>query len=147
MEVEGKWNPDLFWEVINALGFNALRYDESLATALRHFAPPWSIGHTMNYPFRLESGHSVSMPLKLFTANELRDELEHVNLFQEKGWALHVLTNLIPSTCLHNPNLSTVLRRLFHVLATVERRVNWFWPFNALGCSILIIARKRQVLS
>ncbi len=41
LEVEGKWNLDLFWEIVSAVGFNFLGYDESLGTAFSHLLPPW----------------------------------------------------------------------------------------------------------
>jgi len=142
LEVEGKWNLDLFWEIVNAVGFNFLGYNTSLSAALSHLVPPWDVGHLIRYSFKLESGESVEMPLKLFSATELRRELQNANLVEDKRWGLHVVTNLVPSTILHGSNPSRLLRLTFGALAAVETRVNDLWPLNALGCSLLVLAHK-----
>jgi ubiquinone/menaquinone biosynthesis C-methylase UbiE len=143
-EVEGKWNLDLFWEILNALAFNFLGYNEPLPTALRHLRPPWNMGHSIEYEFPLESGESVQMPLRLFAASEFDRELAGMGLVPVKKWGLHVITNLIPSTILHNPNPSRLLSIIFKRLSSMERRINHMWPFTALGCSLLVVARKRN---
>jgi ubiquinone/menaquinone biosynthesis C-methylase UbiE len=144
LEVEGKWNMDLFWEIINALGFDFLDYNEPLSTAIGHLLPPWSIGHIITYPFKLESGEPVSMHLKLFAARELTQELLNVDLVKVKRWGLHVITNLIPSTVLHETDPSSLLRQTFRALSFIEKRINSSWPFNALGCSLLVLACKKK---
>jgi len=142
LEVEGKWNFDLFWEIINGFCFNFLEYDESLSTALSHLLPPWDVGHFIDYSFKLESGKAVPMRLKLFSAKEINRELQNVGLIVEKRWGLHVLTNLLPSTLLHKSNPSRLLKIVFTRLASIEKRLNQFWRFNAFGCSLLVLARK-----
>jgi len=144
LEVEGKWTPDMFWEIFSAIFFNCFGYDESLKAALKHLLPPWRIGHFLDYSFKLESGESVTMPLRLFAPSELRRELQQVGLIQRRRWALHVVTNVIPSTVLHHANPSKRLETMFNFLASIERRVNGFWPFNVFGCSLLVIAEKRR---
>lgn len=143
LEVEGKWTFDMFWEIISALCFNFFGYDESLRKALGHLLPPWRTGHFLDYSFKLESGQSVTMPLRLFTPSELRRELSQVGLIQQKRWSLHVITNLVPSTILHRANPGKKLEVLFNFLASIERRVNGFWPFNSFGCSLLVISEKQ----
>jgi ubiquinone/menaquinone biosynthesis C-methylase UbiE len=142
LEVEGKWNPDLFWEVINGLGLNFLGYDEPLTAALKHLLPPWCTGHLISYAFKLESGQTVSMPLKLFTPSEMQRHLRDVGLVVERRWGLHCFTNLIPSTILHEPAPPFLVRRLFSLLASMEGRVNHLWPVNAFACSLVFLARK-----
>lgn len=144
LEVEGKWNFDLFWEIVNGFCFNFLGYNEPLFIALGHLLPPWDKGHIITYSFKLELGDTVPMTLKLFSAKELNQELRKVGLIVEKRWGLHVLTNLIPSTLLHKSNPSISLKKIFTKLASIEKRVNKFWPFNAFGCSLLVLARKAE---
>jgi len=140
LEVEGKWTLDMLWEVVNALIGNRLGYDKSLRTALRQFLPPWSTGHSTDYSFVRESGEAVTMPLKLFTSGELNRELQSVGLFVERRWGLHFLTNLIPSTVLHRADAPPSVRAVFRYLARLERLVYGTWPFNALACSLLVLA-------
>jgi ubiquinone/menaquinone biosynthesis C-methylase UbiE len=71
LEVEGKWTLDMLWELLNALTGNRLGYDKPLKDALKQFLPPWTVGHFTDYSFVRESGETVTMPLKLFTAGEL----------------------------------------------------------------------------
>jgi ubiquinone/menaquinone biosynthesis C-methylase UbiE len=143
LEVEGKWNFDMFWEIINGLCFNIFEYDESLREALRHIRPPWNVGHEIDYSFKLENDESVIMPLRLFTASELEKELKNVGLVQTKRWGLHSLTNVIPSTVLHKAYPSPMLKKIFSILSSIERRFNQTQPFNAFGCSLLMIAQKK----
>lgn len=144
LEVEGKWNLDLFWEIISAVGFNFLGFDEPLSTGLEHLLPPWNMGHTVDYSFKKESGETVSMPLKLFTSGELDKELKNVGLMQDKRWGLHMVTNIIPSTVLHDSKPSNRLKKIFNRLAWVEKHIYCNWPFNSFACSILVLAHKNK---
>jgi ubiquinone/menaquinone biosynthesis C-methylase UbiE len=145
IEVEGKWNFDILWEVVNALAFNLFKYDEPLSKALSNLLPPWNVGHYINYSFKLESGDSVTMPLKLFTSSELKSQLRRVGIIQDKRWGIHVITNLIPSTVLHETNSSKKICAFFKFLTNIESRLNAFWPFNAFGCSLLVVGHKQLV--
>lgn len=142
LEVEGKWNPDLFWEVVSALLGNALGYDGRLAVAFKRLLPPWRVGHCIDYSLKLESGGSVTIPLRLFAAAELDRELEAAGLRRLKRWGIHGLTNLIPSTLLHRADLGWGWRVGFAVLASLEDRMRRFWPANAFACSLVVLARK-----
>jgi MPBQ/MSBQ methyltransferase len=144
LEVEGKWTLDMCWEVVNALVGNPLGYDKSLKNALKQLLPPWDVGHFMDYSFVLESGETVTMPLKLFTAGELKRELEAVDLLVQRCWGLHFLTNLLPSTVLHRADASPLVWSVFRKLARLERLVYSMWPFNALACSLLVVAVKKE---
>ena len=144
LEVEGKWTIDMFWELANALSGNALGYDNTLRSALKQFMPPWRTGHWYDYSFALESGETVAMPLKLFTAGELKRELNAVGLVVDRRWGLHFVTNLLPSTVLHRADASPRVRAVFRQLARVERLVYGSWPFNALACSLLVLAVKKD---
>jgi len=144
LEVEGRWTPDIFWEVINALIGNHLGYDKSLGSAVKQLLPPWNRGCSMEYSFVLESGETVKMPLRMFTAGELSRELARVGLVVERRWGLHCFTNIIPSTLLHRADASPLVWSLFRKLAYVERLLHRHWPFNALACSLLVVAIKED---
>jgi SAM-dependent methyltransferase len=142
LEVEGKWNMDVLWEVVNALSGNRLGYDEPLHVALRHLRPPWRQGHVIDYALPLERGGAVSLPLKLFAPSELARALSAAGLRPLRRWGIHALTNVIPSTVLHRADKGAVVKALFAALSALERRANGRWPVNALGCSLLVLARK-----
>ena len=141
LEVEGKWSPDLIWEILNALGGNFLGYDESLSVALGHLLPPWNIGHTLKYSFKMES-REVIMPLKLFTSKELEKELRSVGLIRKEQRGLHLFTNIVPSTILHNQKHGRALKTVFKIASFLERHTYSSYPFNCLGNSILVVAIK-----
>jgi len=142
LEIEGRWNFDLVWEIVNAIGFNFLGYDQSLKASLGNLFHPWHKGYSTHYSFHLESGESVSMPLKLFTGREIRKAMNICQLVSDKRWGLHGMTNIIPSTILHKPNPGHFTRGFFSILSSVERRVNHLWPFKSFGCSLLLCAHK-----
>ncbi|MHB1037868.1 MAG: class I SAM-dependent methyltransferase [Pirellulales bacterium] len=144
LEVEGKWTFDLFWAVFSAFFFDVLGYETPLRTAIGYLLPPWDVGQQIAYSFKLESGESVKMPLKLCGVSELTCALRDVGLVPVNRWGLHVITNIIPSTVLHKANPGTALKCVFSILAALEKRVNRFWPFNAFACSLLVVAEKRS---
>ena len=141
LEVEGKWNFDIFWEVINAIGFDFLGYEEGLMEALSHFKNPFH-GHKLDYSFKLESGETVSMPLKLFTVSEIKNNLSKNNFVVKHRWGLHSITNIIPSTILHDAKTSKFTKGLFNFLSRIEVKVNRFYPFNSFACSLLLYSEK-----
>lgn len=143
LECEQKWNLDMLWEVANALLGNVFEYDESLGEALRHFLPPFRKGHFVKYAFRTESGEKSYMLLKLFTAGELRSALEGAGFRVDQQFGIHILTNLLPSTVLHDASPSAGLRRCFRLLAWIEGHLYNQWPFSTLGCSLVVIATKQ----
>ena len=142
LECEQKWNFDMLWEVLNALFGNVFEYDESLSEAIRHFLPPLSKGHYVKYAFRTESGDKSYMFLKLFTAKELRSALARAGLKVDREFGIHILTNLIPSTVLHDASPAAVVQQVFGVLARVENSLYDKWPFSHFGCSLVITATK-----
>lgn len=145
VDVEGRWTIDLCWDVVNALLFNVLGYDHSLREAVRTFLPPWTTGPIFDYPFKLESGESVRMPIKLFTPGELRSELRAVGLTEDRRWGIHAITNLIPSTVLHNAHPNRIVKAVFSALAAVEKPINSQWPINTFANSLLALATKQSL--
>ena len=142
LECEQKWNLDMFWEVVNAVLWNVFEYDESLAEALSHFLPPLGKGHYVKYAFRTESGDKSYMLLKLFTPFELRSALQRVGFAVDQKFGIHIITNVIPSTVLHDASPAMWTRGLFGFLAGAEDLVYNKWPFFNLGCSLVVIATK-----
>jgi SAM-dependent methyltransferase len=144
VEVDGKWNLDMAWEVVSAVFGNAFGYDQPLGRALRSLLPPWRTGHQLEYSLKLEAGGAVPVSTRLFTAAELARELEAASLRPRRRWGIHSVTNIIPSTVLHRPDGAGWRRRAFESLAALERRLAGTWPVNALGCSLLVLAEKER---
>jgi ubiquinone/menaquinone biosynthesis C-methylase UbiE len=143
LEVEGRWNPDVIWEILSAAGGNALGYDRPLSDALGALRRPWRAGAQIDYSFKLESGGSVMLPLKLFTSREIKAELEGVGLRVRRRWGIHSLTNLFwPSTVLHRADVRPAWRACFGPLAWIERRHGHRWPLRAAACSLVLLAEK-----
>ncbi|MDR2835506.1 MAG: class I SAM-dependent methyltransferase [Bacteroidales bacterium] len=141
LEVEGKWNFDIFWEVFNSIFFNILGYDESLKETLKHFKNIRK-GHHIDYSFKLESGETVSMPLRLYTASEIRKNLYANNFIIKKRFGLHSITNIFPSTILHNANPNKFVKICFKILSSIEKKINSIYPFRSFACSLLIYSQK-----
>lgn len=143
LEVEGRWNPDVVWEILSAAGGNALGYDRPLSAALGALRRPWRSGPQIDYSFKLESGGSVMLPLKLFTSREIKAELEGVGLRVLRRWGIHSLTNLFwPSPVLHRADVRRAWRACFAPLAWIERRHGHRWPLRSTACSLVVLAEK-----
>lgn len=142
LECEQKWNLDMFWEVVNAGLGNVFGYDESLSEALHHFLPPFRTGHYVKYAFRTESGEKSYMFLKLFTPSELCRDLENAGFKLDEKFGIHIITNVFPSTVLHDASPAEWIRKLFNALAKTESLVYNKWPFYSFGCSFVVTATK-----
>ena len=137
LELEGRWNPDAFWPVIDCLVGGKLGFDTSFREALDLLMPPFQQGATTEYPFG-ETRNPVYMSLRLATRSETNRKLRNVGLDPERWRFIHAFTNLIPSTLLGHPSPSNSLARTFSVLSRVEETVPGYWP----GCSIVVSGRK-----
>lgn len=140
LEVEGKWNFDIFWELISLLFFDFLGYESTVKKSLSHFKS-FKKGHFLDYSFKTESGESVSMPIKLFTANEITKALKKNNLTVIKRWGIHSINNIIPSTILHDANPKKITQFVFKATSNVENKVNNFFPLNSFACSLLLLIK------
>lgn len=143
LEVEGKWNFDIFWELFSSIFFDFLDYESNLKESLSHFKN-FNKGHYIDYSFKTETGESVSMPIKLFTVKEIKKALAIEKLEVTKRWGIHSLNNIIPSTILHNANPSSITKSIFGLTASVEKRYNYIYPFNSFACSILLLIKNKK---
>jgi len=138
LEVEAKYNMDLFWAILDAVALRgALQYDTSVREALRTAFSGTKSHATIRYPFGGPED-PVCMDLKLFERATLRKELSAQGLTVSKCCTIHSATNIIPSTILDNPQPSRFLVRIFSLLASIEERI----PFALPGCSLVFFGRK-----
>ncbi|MCI0563984.1 MAG: class I SAM-dependent methyltransferase [Nitrososphaera sp.] len=142
LEVEQRYNFDLFWPVIDRLIGGRLEYGQTFSETLRIlFSNPLQ-EVILRYPFQLKSGEWVDLPIRLFTPLELKRSFRRFHLTCRAVKGIHVWTNLIPSTVLHRPHPAVRLQNLFTILGKVDRFVSTHWPFYNLGCSIVYCLEK-----
>jgi|RhiMetdeSRZDD1v2_1073273.scaffolds.fasta_scaffold298892_1 ubiquinone/menaquinone biosynthesis C-methylase UbiE len=142
LEVEQRWNLDLMWGFIDSVTGGRLGYEQSLSEAWHDlFALPKE-GIMLNYPFTRLDEKVEYLPLRCFTLTELRQASEAVGLKILKIYGVHAITNLFPSTWLHEPKLPSAVRYLAHVLAWIDDKLKDTFPFDRLGCSMIIILQK-----
>jgi SAM-dependent methyltransferase len=138
LECEHKWSLDLGWALLSSLAGDALGYRTSLGVLGRQLVRPLREGFWLDYP--AEGGES--MRLRLFTVTELSGMLAHAGCTPCRRWALHSVTNLIPSTVLHRPRLSAPLRALYRALRAIDRSIQRRPAAVALANSVVILARR-----
>jgi SAM-dependent methyltransferase len=97
-------------------------------------------GAVRDWEFYDDDGHPVRLTLKTFTHAELVGLLERHGFRVEDVVGIHVFTLLVP--------LATDARahdwraRAFRLLHRLDRRVAGRWPFNRLGYSKIVAARR-----
>jgi ubiquinone/menaquinone biosynthesis C-methylase UbiE len=137
LEVESRWNLDVFWSLLDVVIRRRLGYNGSLEEARTTLLAPPTRYVLIDYPFG-EADHPIGMRIKLFTNRRLRQELSDFGLKVVKTWAVHSVTNLIPSTFLDMGNPPRRLRAFFTFLAAVEERM----AIPVFGCSSVFLSRK-----
>ncbi|MDR2206972.1 MAG: class I SAM-dependent methyltransferase [Flavobacteriaceae bacterium] len=143
LEIEGKWNFDIFWELLSSIFFDCLDYDTSIKKSLSHFKN-LNKGHHIDYSFKTESGANISMPIKLFTIREITKSLAKENLTITKRWGIHSLTNIIPSTILHEANPNALTKLIFSITSKIEKGLNNVFPINSFACSLLLLIKNNK---
>lgn len=137
MEVEGRWNPDAIWPLVDVLLSGRFGYDSTLSEALDILRPSWKRHIFTEFPFG-EMSDPVYMRIKLFTRTGLDEELRSRRLIPIRWRSIHAFTNLVPSTILDSADPSVHLIRVFSALARIEEFVPGCWP----GCSIVVTGRR-----
>ena len=138
LEVEQKWNPDLFWSLLNSVTFNFLGYNESLAEWLNNIKRPLKQGFFIDYPFPMSDGTVETMKIRLFTKYEVNQELLGNGIGVTALWSIHTVTNLLPSMILHNEDPSRPLRSVFSILAKIDDATRHLPFFRSFGCSLVL---------
>lgn len=142
IEVEQRWNLDLMWGFIDSVTSGRLGYEQSLSEAWHDIVAPHKEGILINYPFTRLDEKVEYLPLRCFTLTEIRQASEAVGLKICKIYGVHTVTNILPSTWLHDSKLHPAVRHLAHFLAWIDDKLKDTFPFDRLGCSIIIILQK-----
>lgn len=136
LEFDTKWNPDIFWTIIDSLLLGKFDYEMSFLDAVKNVIPPFAKHIELDYPFG-DIKNPVIMKMKLFSNSEIK------KLYLKKGFQLkryrtiHSITNLIPSTVLDTERPSKNLIRCFNLLRKVEEL-----DMNLPGCSSIMLFKK-----
>jgi len=138
LEVEARWNADIFWTLMDSFLNGRLGYHESMRKALRNIFTSPSEYISIDYPFG-DAQNPVCMRIKLFTESGLKRELSSLGFKILRKYSIHSVTNLIPSTLLDTNNPPKWLRNLFTFCAGIEERI----PFHLPGCSLVLLAQKK----
>lgn len=146
LEVEQKLNLDLVWPLVDRLVGGRLHYEQSWREIVRNLLTPVESTRIV-YPFTLHDGSTVHLPLWIFAIADLHRAFARAGLEVIATRGVHVLTNAIPSTRLHDPRPSRLLRRSFDSLRRVDVLVASSWPFRRLGCSVMFCLRRTPVSS
>jgi SAM-dependent methyltransferase len=133
-EVEHRFSLDLAWALLSAVAGDFLGYGLSPREAWRHLARRPRDGCTVTYP-----GYGR---LRLFTRRELRAMLTSAGLQPLRWWAIHSITNLIPSTVLHRETLGPLTAGLYAHLRPLDAR----WSGSSFAVrfanSLVVLAEK-----
>lgn len=144
LEVEQRWTLDLIWGLLDSFSRGALGYDQSLAESFGNISRKWGEGIVISYPFTRLDGSLEYLPIRCFTLRELSRACTSLKLSIFHTYGIHSITNLIPSTWLGDPQLRPALRRTAARLAKLEDKVKGTWPFDRLGCSMMLVLRKES---
>jgi SAM-dependent methyltransferase len=136
LECEMKSNLDLAWPLVDRLLLGRLGYEQSWGEATSNLLRAANGDLELVYPFELQDGTELRLPMRLFSHRRLSCRMHGAGLRVVRPRGVHALTNLIPSTVLHHP-CGPTLSRAFGTLAWLERRLAGSWPIRRLGCSAI----------
>jgi ubiquinone/menaquinone biosynthesis C-methylase UbiE len=139
IEVDARWNMDIFWPVIDNLLFGALKFEMTFKESFANIFQPIHKHIKIDYPFG-ESENPVMMNLWLFTKTGMKRDLQKVGLRTENNYSIHSFTNLIPSTFLDSSKPSKLLKRTFNILSKLDE-ANGLNKFP--GCSLVLFGYKQ----
>ena len=135
VECEGRWSLDLGWAWLSSLVGDPWGYELTSGEAWRAATTPARRECRLRYP-----GYGT---LRLFTATELERLLRAEGLEPVRIWGIHSITNLLPSTVLHQAHLSRPLAAVYRMLRGADRALSARWPAARLANSLVALARKR----
>jgi MPBQ/MSBQ methyltransferase len=143
LEIEQKVNLDLLWPFVDILFSGRLSYEQTLSEASKNLFASWGRPVRVDYPFELASGETVNLPIIVFSISELEKTFDKAGLVVRDKMGIHSITNLIPSTMLHQPEPGKVLSALTHFLMSIEKKLSRYWPIWRLGCSVIYCLERK----
>lgn len=143
LEVEQKRNFDLVWPIIDNLSGGKLGYEQSWSEIWRNLFSPRGKSVKVDYPFELQDGQEVILPIWLFSVNELQRLFKKNGLRVNNRLGVHWLTNLVPSTVLHNAEMGMFIKNLSERLIFLDGIFCRLWPMWRSGCSAIYCLERK----
>lgn len=142
LEVEQKRNLDLIWPIVDNIIGGTLGYEQCWAEILNNLFSPKGKSVKIDYPFELHNGDEVTLPIWLFSVNELNRIFERNNLMVKDRLGIHSITNIFPSTILHRPDNGKFISDAAELLTKLDNELGHTWPFWRMGCSVIYCLHK-----
>ncbi len=138
IEMDARWNFNLFWPIIDKLLFGIFNYDITFRRAITNLFQPVHNHVKIKCPIG-NSDKQEFMDIWLFSKAGLRGDLMSYGLKTERSFSIHSFTNLIPATVLDSTKGNKILNALFKPLSVLDEipGLNKF-P----GCSMVLIGEK-----
>lgn len=144
LESDNKWKPDMAWTMASVLIGDPLKYHETTKNVIGYIKRPIHEGYPYVFALHYDDDKIKLLNLRTFTFHELRDKLGEGGCSIQSVYGVHTVTNIIPSTVMLQDKPGKVTRGVFSMLKAVEDRTYARWPFNRLGMSIIVIAKKKK---
>lgn len=142
IEVEQKISLDLVWPFIDWIMQGKLGYEQTIGESFENLFSKPGANAKIIYPFELENGEEVELPIWLFSIKYLRRIFKKTGLKVLLSQGVHAITNILPSTVLHRRLPGRSLIKLFTTLRSIEKVFWRTWPTRRLGCSVIFILQK-----
>jgi ubiquinone/menaquinone biosynthesis C-methylase UbiE len=137
MEIESRWNLDLFWTIINSIIKNKLGFNCSLHESFKSILINPLDNIAIDYPYG-DYQTPLNIRLKLYTDHKIKKDFYHLGWNVVRSLTIHSVTNLIPSVIMRREYPSKILIKIFKILCTLEESI----PFQFGGCSKIFILKK-----
>lgn len=141
LETEMRYNLDLIWPLFDFMLFGNLGYEQSINDSLKNLLTPLHKNIQSVYPFPLENGKIVNLPMHLFSHMYLNRKFMQNNLIVLKNQSIHSISNMIPSTLYHDNKI--IPKKILKFLTHLDSIIGKYKPFSLLGCSSLFELVKR----
>jgi ubiquinone/menaquinone biosynthesis C-methylase UbiE len=142
LEVEQKRNMDLLWPIVDNLVGGKLGFEQSWVEIWGNLFSHRGKSVKIDYPFELQDGNEVILPIWLFSVNELSRLFKKNNLRIKDRLGIHWATNLLPSTFLHKGDFGPFTKKIFELLMSLDGKLGRNWPMWRCGCSVVYCLKK-----
>ena len=142
LEVENKYNLDLFYPALDKVLFGVLDYDQPFRKSMKNIFSKPSQHAQIDFPFSMHE-KEIKIPIWLFSSFGLKQELRKNSLLTENYYSIHNFTNILPSVLLDTSEPSKILVSIFKLLCNTEKTFNSMKVFNHFGCSSIYFCIKK----